>query len=66
MTKRKRSLTFAIIAMVLFWIVAVINIWKLIGEKPDVMNVIPAGCFSIAAMAMTISVVRIRKANRDE
>ena len=68
MINNRKKFTYNVIALVVFWIAAIISIWRLIAEEPTLVVIIPAICFPVAAIGMTISVFRIRKLqkmNRD-
>lgn len=56
-----RNIGMAIIAIIAFWIGAIVYVCKLIEEGARSTTVIPAICFPVAAVLLTISVMNLRK-----
>ena len=56
----------AIIALIAFWIAAVVYIWILTEEGPRLTTLIPAISFPIAAILWTRAVINLNKKRKDK
>ena len=61
-----KNVTMAIIAMIAFWIVSVVYIWRLIEQGVGAGIVVPAICFPIAAALLTCSVMTALKERKND
>ena len=61
----QKNVTMAIIAMIAFWVVSGVYIWRLIEQGVGAGIVVPAICFPIAAGLLTCSVMTTLKARKD-
>jgi hypothetical protein len=64
MIDKRKKLMYTIISMIVFWIAGVMSIWKCIAKEPTLLTMIPAICFLLAAIGMTISALRLYKSQK--
>ena len=61
MKQKSANPTWLIVAAVAFWAATVISAWRMISGDVEKIDVIPAICFPLAAILLSIAAMRARR-----
>jgi len=65
MKRSRGNVGIVVVAMIAFWIATMVYVWRLVEEGATIISVVPAICFPVGAVLLTISLLRWQKERRD-
>jgi hypothetical protein len=61
MRRSRGNVGITVVAMIAFWIAAIVCVWRLVEEGARIVLVAPAICFPVGAVLLTVSVLGLRR-----